>query len=373
VTVVAITGASSGLGRCLLQQVQCDPEVTRILVIDEAPPPEGLQGDRVAFVRRGPVESWNDVFVQHAVDTAIHFALGEPLRDRAREELVNVGGARRFLDAAHASNAQTVCVVTSAAGYGAKPDNADYLFEGAPLRADARFPHAADAVRIEGLCYEHAAKHPDACLTIARCSPVIGPAMGGFWLRLFERRRYWAPIGHEPVLQLVHEDDATRAIWRLVKRRAIGVFNIAGDGYVTVSQAARLLDRRLIRVPLLLLRLLAWLAWRLGRSEVAPGFIDYLVHPWLVNPTKIKAEAMFVFRYDSARALLDWLEARDEAARGVSRVAIPTLDDEDFDELDAAELEDLPPDAVEAPPAPTEEPKPPEAPEQQPVADQARP
>lgn len=331
--VVAITGVSRGLGAHLVSQVQCDPEVTRVIAIDDAPPPGPLDPERVLFVRRTVAQSWEDVFREHGVEVAIHAGLSDPMRDRAREEAINLGGTRRFLEACHASNARTVCVITSAAAYGAFRDNADYLFEGAPLRATAAFPHAHDAAQAEGLCYEYAGKHPDVCLQIVRTCPVVGPSTRSFWVRLLERPVYLSPWGHQPVLQLLHEDDATRAVWRLVKQQRIGVFNVAGDAYVTLAQLARLLDRRVLHVPVLLLRLIVWLAWRLGRTEVPPGFVDYLLHPWLINPTKIKAEAMFVFRFDSPRAVLDWIEARDEAARGPRAfVAVPDDDAEDLDD-----------------------------------------
>lgn len=334
--VVAITGVSRGLGAHLVSQVQCDPEVTRIVAIDDEPPPGQLDPERVHFVRRTVAQSWEDVFREHHVDVAIHAGLSDPLRDRAREEAQNLGGTRRFLEACHASNARTVCVITSAAAYGAFRDNADYMFEGAPLRATPAFPHAHDHAQAELLCYEYAAKHPDVCLQLVRACPVIGPSTHSFWVRLLERRLYLAPWGHQPVLQLVHEDDATRAVWRLVKQQRIGVFNVAGDAYVTLAQLARLLDRRVLHLPVFLLRLVVWLAWRLGRSEVPPGFVDYLLHPWLINPTKIKAEAMFVFRFDSPRAVLDWIEARDEAARA-PRTFVAVLDD-DAEDLDDDEL-----------------------------------
>lgn len=334
--VVAITGVSRGLGANLLSQVQCDPEVARVVAIDEEPPPPELQGEKVVFERRSTAQSWEDVFRSHGVQVAIHAGLSEPLTDRAREEALNLGGARRFLEACHASDAVTVCFVSSAAVYGALPDNLDYLFEGAPLRATPAFPHAWDAGRAELLCYEYAAKHPQVCLQIVRAAPVIGPGSRSFWTRLVERRLYLAPWGHEPVLQLVHEDDATRAIWRLVKQQRVGVFNVAGDGYVTLTQVARLFGRRVVRLPVLLLRLVVWLAWRLGRAEVPPGFVAYLLHPWLINPTKMKAEAMFVFRYDTPRALLDWIEARDEAGGGRRGLVAAPIDDdvEDLDEDD---------------------------------------
>jgi UDP-glucose 4-epimerase len=342
VAVVAITGVSQGLGAHLVSQVQCDPEVTRIIAIDDAAPPGQLDREKVLFVRRTVAQSWEDVFREHEVDVAIHAGLCDPLRDRAREEAINIGGTRRFLEACHASNASTVCVITSAAAYGAFRDNADYMFEGAPLRATMAFPHAHDAAQAEGLCYEYAAKHPDVCLQIVRACPVIGPSTQSFWVRLLERRLYLAPWGHQPVLQLVHEDDATRAVWRLVKQQRIGVFNVAGDAYVTLAQVARLLDRRVLHLPVFLLRLVVWLAWRLGRTEVPPGFVDYLLHPWLINPTKIKAEAMFVFRFDSPRAVLDWVEARDEAARPRAFVAVPDdAEDLDDDELFEPEVDDV--------------------------------
>src|SRR5262249_6790535 len=146
-----------------------------------------------------------------------------------------------------------------------------------------------------------------------------------------------------PPIQFVHEDDVVRAIHRIVKLECTGVFNIAGDGALTLARIAELADRTLIRLPASILRAIAGMAWRMGWtsiSEAPPGFVDFLCFPWCVANVKLKTEVGFLFKYDTLRAYMDFLETRAER-RGErpARVRVE-VDADDLDELEAVD-EDL--------------------------------
>mgnify|MGYP001447293744 CR=1 FL=1 len=345
-TVVGVTGISGCLGRQLLQQLEVDPDVSAVVGIDLRPPPDPTL--KLSFYAHDVSQPFGQLFQRHGVQVAIHLAAtADP--DRAREESTNVAGAREFLAACDQTGARVVCVVSSAMAYGAIPGPAEVLYEGAPLRAEAAPGFVRDKVAMEDLCYEYVKTHPDTCLQIVRPCPLIGPHADNFLTRLLDARLVLAPLGADPPLQLVHEDDATRAIYRLIKTEKVGVFNLAGDGVLTLGQMARLAERRVLRLPLWLLRGLSWLGWRLGLRlfpRVPPRLWDYLRWPCLVAPIKLRAELGLLFRYDSAQAFLDWLEARSGGE--LPRQLGWSLDDD----LEDLEDEDLLPPLESDTPAP---------------------
>lgn len=352
-TVVGITGVAGCLGRQLLQQMEVDPDISGVVGLDLKPVPDPAL--KLSYYQRDIAQPFAELFQRHKVQVAVHLAAtADP--DRGREEATNLEGTRQFLAACHEASARVVCVVSSAMAYGARPGPTEVQYEGAPLRTEQGPEFVRDKMRVEELCYEYVKTHPDVCLQIVRPCLVIGPGVDNFLTRMLDRRVVLAPMGADPPLQLVHEDDATRAIYRLIKTERVGVFNVAGDGVLTLSQMARLAEKRVVRLPLPLLRLFSWLGWRLGLSwfpRIPPGLWSFLRWPWLVAPLKLRTEAAFLFRYDSPQAFLDWLENRSggELPRSPEWDAFP----EDLDDVDELIQEELPPGAEAPAGAPAED------------------
>jgi UDP-glucose 4-epimerase len=342
---IAITGIAGYVGREVGAQLDVDEGTDHVLGIDVAPytPPSS----KVAFVQKTIEEPFADLFVEHKIDAAIHLAFClNPMRDRAREERINIEGTKNFLDACSKAKVKMVLVASSATAYGAHPDNAGILYEGAPLRASPDFPYAHDKVRIEELCYEFARANPDACLAIVRPCVIIGPHVSNYLSRMLEKPIIFAPWSPDPPIQFIHEDDAVRAIFRLLKHRKMGLFNLAADGAMTLGRIAEMSGRRLVRLPVFLLRWIMALAWRFGWTSVTeapPGYLDYALYPWCVSNVKLKTELLFMFKYDALRAVSDFVESRSGEQEGTARTRmddIVDVDDEDLDELEEVD-EDL--------------------------------
>jgi UDP-glucose 4-epimerase len=353
---VAITGIAGYLGRELAAQFDIDPLTKRVLGLDVAPytPPS----EKVVFVQRSVEEPFADLFVEHKVDAAIHLAfVVDPTHDRAREQRINIEGTRHFLDACAKAKVKTVLVASSAAAYGARSDNPEVLYEGAPLRATPDIGYAHDKVRIEELCYEFAKSNPDVCLQIVRPCIVIGPHADHLGARLLRSRIILAPRGYNPPIQLIHEDDAVRAIVKLLRSRQFGVFNLAADGAVTYRKIAEIADSRIVRLPRFLFRWLISLGWRLGWRWLAafpPSYLDYFCHRCVVSNIKLKTELLFLFKYDATRALRHFLEGEaDPIVTVPDHLRLAEDEDEEDEEEEDQEEEDELEEIVEAEPAPS--------------------
>lgn len=313
---VAITGISGYIGRELARSFECDEDVERVVGIDVVPPPDPPV-EKLEYHQRTVEEPFTDLFVDAEIEYAAHLAfILNPIRDIRKMERVNLDGTRNFFEACEKAKTRVVMVVTSATAYGALADNPLPLFEGSPLRATQDFTYAWHKRLQEELCYDFARRNPETALIVARPAVVMGPNMNNWMSRLLEQSSVMAPLGYNPPLQFIHEEDVVRALFRLLKMESTGVYNLGADGALLMSEVALMAGKPVRRIPYPLLRMMAGLFWRLGLKrfgEAPAGWLPFVSHPWVVSNFKIKSEAMFSFRYDSAETLRSFLQSRQDS------------------------------------------------------------
>lgn len=310
---VLVTGGSGYLGQGLLRALAAREDVEAVVDVDLRPPAAALP--KVRFVQRSVTEDLTDLFTGPApVDVAVHLAwVVNPMRDEAAQRAICLGGTARFLAACAAAGVKQVLFCSSATAYGAHPAHDRPLDEGAELRPGHHFQYSREKREAEGLVREFARAHPRVLVQVARPVVVGGPHVSNFIFRSMEKRPALLPLGHDPQVQLVHEDDCAEALAAILASRLPGAFNIAADGSLALSEIARRLGQRPTRVPVPLMLGLAWVAWRLGLASVTeapPGFVWFVALPWLASNRRLKEEVGFRFRYDCAGTLDTYLQAR---------------------------------------------------------------
>lgn len=224
------------------------------------------------------------------VDAVAHlsFAVGPELGDE-EAAAINVERTTRVLDAAGALGIGHVVISSSAAVYGAWPNNPVPLTEDAPVRPNPGFAFAAQKAELERLTLEWGLDHPDATVCVLRPAVPLGEDAGFLASALAVR----APVATgeaEVPMQFVHVDDLAEAVAHACVARLDGVFNVSADGWLTASAARALAGAPpRVRVPSwLLARVQAW-AWRWRLSRVPPGVQPYTLHPWVVANDRLSA------------------------------------------------------------------------------------
>jgi UDP-glucose 4-epimerase len=284
-----ITGVSGFLGQAVLRRLSGSPTVGRLVGLDVQEPgfrPRDLQFHLVdvAGSDLGPLFEGADVLVHLA---GVHDAIpDEDLMAR-----VNVGGTRRVLEAAATAGVSKVVLVSSAAVYGAWPNNPIPLTEDAPLRPNPGFPLGVHKAELERLLAEWALARPAATTTVLRPAFVLGARADHAIARLIRGRVPFAVGGSTAPVQFVHEDDATEAIALAVERDLPGVYNVAADGWLSRDELRALVGRKIQPSigPELLERALKRL-WSAGVVDFPPSGLPYLVHPWVVAVDRLRAE-----------------------------------------------------------------------------------
>jgi nucleoside-diphosphate-sugar epimerase len=282
-----VTGVAGLLGQRLLPLLDA-AGVERIVGIDVRDP--ARQARRLQFhrldVSTGDLDGPLD-----GVDTVVHLAaIVGSLPDVALMERVNVEGLRRVLAAASKAGVRKVVRASSAAVYGAWPNNPLPLSEDAPLRPNPGYAPAAFDAECERLLVDWAAAGEGRIVTRLRIAPVVGAGAQTLFAH--------AVVGHPPVLvrnamppvQVVHLDDAAAALALAATIDLDGAYNVAADGWLPHEEAMALVGRRPVPgVPYEVARRYLTATWATGLGDAPPSVRPYLVHPGVVANDRLEA------------------------------------------------------------------------------------
>ena len=288
VVAIAVTGASGLVGQQLLPRLAEDDRVTRLIGLDVRDPRRRVRDLDFHRVDIGGAELKP---LLEGADVLVHLAtVVDPIPDEALMARVNVEGTRRVLDAAAAVGVHKVIRVSSAAIYGAWPNNPVPLTEDATLRPNPGFAPAVHAAEVERLLGEWREQHPAVTVTTLRSAPVLGAGAERLPSRLLLGRPPLRVRGANAPVQVVHVDDLVSALALAVAKDLTGTYNVAADGWLSADDARALLPRSFVpALPAQLLEQLLARLWETGLGDVPPTVVPYLVHPWVVANDRLKA------------------------------------------------------------------------------------
>lgn len=255
-----------------------------------------------------------DRLQEFAPDTIVHAAFAfQPLRDEQRMHDINLGGTRNILAAVEKVRPARLMIVSSATAYGAWPDNPIPMEESWPRRARTEFCYAADKTAVEELIAEFALRHTEIAVSWVRPAIIGGPQLDNYLSRFIFGMPFLVLIdGHDTPLQFVHVQDVCAAIEYILKADARGAFNLGPTDWTTIREIARESNRRAIRLPYWLVRLVHGFAWtvRLPIHESPASFLCFARYPWVVAPHRLMHELDFQFQYSSLDTLREILLSR---------------------------------------------------------------
>jgi UDP-glucose 4-epimerase len=286
-----ITGGSGYIGTRLVDLLSRREDTERIVICDVVPPRGGYKPkteyDRLDVRDRAAVRS---VLERSKADVVVHLAfILNPSHDEHFMYDVDVNGTHNVLEAAADAGTRQVLVTSSAAAYGAFPDNPVPLTEDDPVRGVPGFSYARDKTESDRLCQLWAKTYPERVMTIVRPCIVFGPNVDNHMVRLWTKQPFAVDAGTlDQGYQFVHEDDLVEGIAGLLLGRHAGAFNIAAPDPVTGRECAELIGTPIRKMPLRAYRALARAMWRARLSEAPPGEIEFSLYPWIVSTEKLE-------------------------------------------------------------------------------------
>ncbi|MBC2933035.1 NAD-dependent epimerase/dehydratase family protein [Nocardioides sp. zg-1228] len=229
-----------------------------------------------------------------------------PGSTRELEHAVDVTGTRHVLDACVAAGVRRVVVSSSGAAYGYHADNPAWITEDQPVRGNEEFAYSHHKRLVE----EMLASYPSLEQVVLRIGTILGRSVDNQITALFERRRLLRIRGSESPFVFIWDEDVVAIIQRAVTGSVTGVFNVAGDGALTITEIAGLLGKPVLTVPEPVLRGALAVASRVGLSPYGPEQTRFLQYRPVLDNTRLKAVFGYTPTRTSREAFDEWRAAR---------------------------------------------------------------
>lgn len=314
---VLVTGAGGYLGRQLVERLAALPageRPTQILAHDLRLPAVQLGGvDYLACDIRSPEVA--QAIADHAINVVVHLAAIMPsgkAQTRDFEYDVDVNGTRLLLEACVHSGVQRIVVSSSGAAYGYHADNAPWLTEDMPVRGNVVFAYSHHKRLVEELLARYRQDHPQLAQVVLRIGTILGATVHNQITDMFEKPRLLAIQGSDSPFVFIWDQDVVGIIERALCEGPAGIYNVAGDGALTIDEIARVLDKKIRRLPSWLLHSALSILKPLGLTQYGPEQLDFLRYrPVLLN-TRLKTVFGYTPTYTSAQVLELYHRARTQ-------------------------------------------------------------
>lgn len=308
---VLVTGAANRLGTVLAAELLADSRTDLVVALDTRTP-DLPAGDRLVHVEvdlRSPELA--RLLAPHRIDAIVHNDLLQfPEAGRSARLLhdTNVMGTLQLLAAAEAlPELRTFVVRSSAAIYGSEPNAPAFFTEDMATRFPLRTRWQRDVSESENLVGAFARRRPEVACTMLRFQPILGRTLDTPIMRLLGSPIVPTWMGFDPMVQVIHGDDAVEAMVAALRAAVRGPVNVAAEDTVSLSRVLRRLGKTTI--PLAgwagfdLFGPILGLAARLGLPRMDQDTARFLHHGRGVDTTRMRTELGFAPSLSSIGAI----------------------------------------------------------------------
>lgn len=317
---VLVTGAGGYLGRQVIERLAAlgDAEApAAIVAMDIREPATRLAkvAYEVADIRSPDLAA---ILRRHRIDVVVHLAsIVTPGRNssRAFEYDVDVNGTRNLLQACVAAGVRRIIVSSSGAAYGYHADNVPWLTEDMPLRGNEAFAYSHHKRLVEEMLADARRRHPALEQVVLRIGTILGTSVRNQITDLFDKPRLLAIAGSDSPFVFIWDQDVVGVIERAIHDGPPGIFNVAGDGAMTIRQIADRLGKRCLTLPAWLLGGALALLKPLGLTQYGPEQLDFLRYRPVLDNARLKSVFGYTPRYTSSEVFDLYRRGRDSGGR----------------------------------------------------------
>ncbi len=317
---VAVTGPTGEIGRAFVSALERQPRVARVVGMARSPFDPAAHGWAKTEYRQGDILDREavDALVADA-DVVVHLAFIIVAGDGTRE--INLAGSRNVFEAAAATGARRLVYTSSVAAYGFDEERDGLLTEDIPARGDHRHPYSAQKAEVEQVLREALDGSATAAYVFRPCivagpeAPLLVHAIPFVYLGDRLPRAVRALFDQVPVLkpvlpdtgvpfQLVHHDDVAAALVAAVLGTGEpGIYNLAGEGQVTLADIADEFGWYSIPVPELAVDATAEVVARIPFLPDEASWIEALRRPVLMATDRAREQLGWVPEHDAPQTL----------------------------------------------------------------------
>jgi UDP-glucose 4-epimerase len=313
---VLVTGGSGFLGRSVVRGLaEARGEVELVISADLRHPEASDRIDGVVYEATDVTDAAavSGQIGEHSVDTVVHLAsIVNPGKSTTREQeyAVDVTGSRNVFEACVRHGVRRVVVSSSGAAYGYHADNPGWITEDDPVRGTDTFPYSLHKRLVEEMLADYRETNPELEQVVLRIGTILGESVDNQITDLFRAKRILRIRGSDSPFVFIWDQDVSAIMLRAVLDGPPGIFNVAGDGSMTVDEIAAELGKPVRTVPVALLKAGLAIANVLGFTPHGPAQTDFLRYRPVLDNSRLKEQFGYIPRYTSREAFASWREAQ---------------------------------------------------------------
>lgn len=235
-------------------------------------------------------------FEQHEIHTVVHLAsIVTPGKksNREFEYSVDVLGTKNILQACVQANVKRIIVSSSGAAYGYYADNAEWLEETDAIRGNQAFAYSYHKRLVEEMLEDYRLQYPELEQTIFRIGTILGENVRNQITNLFEQKMLLGVAQSKSPFVFIWDQDVVACFAHAIDSDVTGIFNLAGDGAVTIDEIGVFVNKKVMKIPALVIKSALFVLKRLNLSQYGEEQVDFLRYRPVLSNRKLKE----VFHY----------------------------------------------------------------------------
>ena len=312
---ILITGAAGFLGQQLLADLAVQQPNWTLFAADIREIP--------AYLLRSNVQPLHlDISLKAAVfktvlecqpQAIVHLASvvsPPPGMSEATLHAIDVDGTRAIIEAAAANGVEQLIITSSGAAYGYYPENAEWIDEDDPLRGHNKFAYAKHKREVEEVLVRARIAHPQLRQLILRPGTILGKRVNNQITDMFKKRAVLGIQGSDSRFVFIWDQDVVSIIRKGLEKGASGIYNLAGDGALSLREIAQILRKPYRPLPAGLIQGVLRVLKPLRLSQYGPEQVDFLRYRPVLANRRLKEEFGYTPRYTSREAFIAFLDAQ---------------------------------------------------------------
>ena len=233
-----------------------------------------------------------------------------PGMSEATLHAIDVDGTRAIIEAAAANGVEQLIITSSGAAYGYYPENAEWIDEDDPLRGHNKFAYAKHKREVEEVLVRARIAHPQLRQLILRPGTILGKRVNNQITDMFKKRAVLGIQGSDSRFVFIWDQDVVSIIRKGLEKGASGIYNLAGDGALSLREIAQILRKPYRPLPGGLVQGVLRVLKPLRLSQYGPEQVDFLRYRPVLANRRLKEEFGYTPRYTSREAFIAFLDAQ---------------------------------------------------------------
>ncbi|MDZ7889302.1 MAG: NAD-dependent epimerase/dehydratase family protein [Pseudomonas sp.] len=312
---ILITGAAGFIGQQLLADLAVQQPNWTLFAADIREIPANLLRGNVQprLLDISQPEAVRKTVAECQPQAIVHLASvvsPPPGMSEATLHAIDVEGTRAIVEAAAASGVEQLIITSSGAAYGYYPENAEWIDEHDPLRGHNKFAYAKHKREVEELLVQARIAHPQLRQLILRPGTILGKRVNNQITDMFKKRAVLGIQGSDSRFVFIWDQDVVSIIRKGLEKGASGIYNLAGDGALSLREIAQILRKPYRPLPAGLIQGVLRVLKPLRLSQYGPEQVDFLRYRPVLANRRLKEEFGYTPRYTSREAFIAFLDAQ---------------------------------------------------------------